>query len=188
MKREFLKGLGLEKEVIDKIMDENGTDVTVHNKALADQKLKYDGELKIANDTITGMKDTVKKFDGVDLVALNKQISDGETKYTTDMAKIKRDSALTLALTTSKAKNAKAIMALLDQDTIKLDGDKLLGLDAQLEALKASDAYLFNLEDKGAPPAPQNPAFNLNSGVEHGGAPNTEESSMKDALTQHYKK
>ncbi len=26
MKREFLEGLGLEKEVIDKIMDENGKD------------------------------------------------------------------------------------------------------------------------------------------------------------------
>ena len=27
MKREFLEGLGLEKEVIDKIMAENGTDI-----------------------------------------------------------------------------------------------------------------------------------------------------------------
>ncbi len=32
MKRDFLKDLGLDKETIDKIMDENGKDVEAHNR------------------------------------------------------------------------------------------------------------------------------------------------------------
>lgn len=58
------------------------------------------------------------------------------------------DYALKDALTASKVKNAKAVKALLDTDKIKVDGDKLLNLDDQLEALKESDGYLFEQEEQ----------------------------------------
>ena len=48
MKREFLEGLGLEKEVINQIMDENGKDI---NKAKGDfEDLK--SQLATATETI----------------------------------------------------------------------------------------------------------------------------------------
>lgn len=53
------------------------------------------------------------------------------------------DAKLNEALHGAKAKNPRAVKALLDAEQIKLDGDKLLGLDDQLSALKESDAYLF---------------------------------------------
>lgn len=53
------------------------------------------------------------------------------------------------ALSAQQAKNPKAVKALLNTDVIKLDGDKLLGLEEQLTALKESDGYLFG-EDQPA--------------------------------------
>ena len=59
------------------------------------------------------------------------------------MAQMQLDFAIDKALTTARAKNAKAVKALLDMDKVKLDGDQLLGIDEQLKALKESDSYLF---------------------------------------------
>lgn len=60
------------------------------------------------------------------------------------------DAKLAEALSAAKVRNPKAVKALLDADNIKLDGEKLLGLDDQLSALKESDAYLFASEEKPA--------------------------------------
>ncbi|HHU82572.1 MAG TPA: hypothetical protein GXZ26_06175, partial [Firmicutes bacterium] len=59
------------------------------------------------------------------------------------MAQMQLDFAIEKALTTAKAKNAKAVKALLDMEKVKLDGEQLLGLDEQLKELQKSDAYLF---------------------------------------------
>ena len=58
-------------------------------------------------------------------------------------AKIQLDFAVERALTAAKAKNPKAVKALLDMAKVKLDGEQLLGLDDQLKELQKSDAYLF---------------------------------------------
>lgn len=133
-------------------------------------KSKYDNkvsELGKANETIKGLKETVAKFDGVDLDKLKKDASDWETKYNTDLAAVKLDSAVDMALVQAKAKNPKLAKAALDMSVIKLDGENLLGLTEQLDKLKESDGYLFEAEQKqeetkgGAP-------FVLNTGGEHG--------------------
>ncbi len=59
------------------------------------------------------------------------------------------DAKLADALRDAKVRNPRAVKALLEADKIKLDGDKLLGLEDQLGALKESDAYLFVQEDPG---------------------------------------
>src|SRR5699024_10118129 len=51
----------------------------------------------------------------------------------------------------SGVRNVKAVKALLDTESIKLDGEKLLNLDDQLEALKESDSYLFETEENNEP-------------------------------------
>jgi hypothetical protein len=115
-------------------------------------KVKLDakiGELNTANQTIKDLQDAVKKFDGVDIEKLKNDAADWERKYNSDTAKIRMDSALDYALLSGKAKNPKLVKAALDPEKIKLDGDKLLGLDEQLEALKKSDPYLFDEETAG---------------------------------------
>jgi DNA repair exonuclease SbcCD ATPase subunit len=53
------------------------------------------------------------------------------------------DFNLEKALSDAKAKNPKAVKALLNTEAIKLDGDKMLGLEEQLKSLQESDSYLF---------------------------------------------
>ena len=147
MERKFLEDLKIEKETIDKIMAENGKDIQ-------GEKLKTaakEGELNTATQTIKDLQSAVKKFDGVDLEKLKTDVSSWETKYNTDLSKLKLEYALETALVTGKAKNTKAVKALLDVDKIKLDGDKLLGLEDQLAELKKKDAYLFEEEQSTDP-------------------------------------
>ena len=58
------------------------------------------------------------------------------------------DFALTNALASAKAKNAKAVKALLDMDALKLNGDEIVGLKEQLERVKAENSYLFESDKK----------------------------------------
>ena len=115
-------------------------------------KKKYDDkvtELTTAQGTINNLNEKVSKFDGVDVEGLKNEAKTLKDKYDTDMAAVKLDSALSLALVEAKAKNPKLVKAALDMSLIKLDGDKLIGLSEQLDGIKESDAYLFDVEDKG---------------------------------------
>lgn len=123
-------------------------------------------ELATANTTIAGLQDSVKKFDGVDIEKLKKDAADWETKYNTDVAAMKLDSAVTVALMEAKVKNPKLARAGLDMSIVKLDGDKLLGLSEQLESLKKSDGYLFEEEDNGG--------ARVNTGGHHNNNTNTD--------------
>lgn len=145
MKRKFLEDLGLEKETIDSIMAENGKDV---EKAKADYE-DVKAQLETANATITDLKKN-----NVD----NEKLQNKVTEYETEIAKLKDEAAkkdfnyrLEDALKGSKAKNLKALKALLDMDKVKLEGDKFTGLEEQLTALKESDAYLFDAEEQQPP-------------------------------------
>ena len=58
---------------------------------------------------------------------------------------MKKTAAVDMAILQAKGKNPKAIKALLDMDKISLKDDGTLeGLD--LEGLKKSDGYLFDIE------------------------------------------
>lgn len=114
-------------------------------------KKKYDDkvmELSTAQGTINTLNEKVSKFDGVDLEGLKNEAKTLKDKFETDMAAVKLDSALNLALVNAKAKNPKLAKAALDMSIIKLDGENLIGLSEQLESLKKSDAYLFDVEDQ----------------------------------------
>ncbi|CDQ41501.1 phage scaffolding protein [Virgibacillus salexigens] len=74
---------------------------------------------------------------------LKEQNETTKNDYETKLQQKEFDHKLESTLSGAKAKNTKALKALLDMDTIKLDGDTLKGLDTQLEGLKESDPYLF---------------------------------------------
>lgn len=141
MKRKFLEDLGLEKEIIDNIMAENGKDV---EKAKAD----YDdlkGQLDTAQTTIADLKKNNTD---------NEKLQATITEHEATIAKLQKESEdkdfnyrLEDALKGSKVKNSKALKALLDLEKVKIEGDKLIGLDEQIKALQESDKYLF--EDDG---------------------------------------
>lgn len=143
MKREFLEGLGLEKETIDKIMTENGNDIN-REKAKADE---YKSQLDTA-------KETLKGFEGVDVSALQGEITKlngtlaaKEAEYKSKIADMEFDSVLEAAINGSKAKNAKAVKALLDLDTLKSSKNQTEDIKKALEAVKADNDYLFGSDE-----------------------------------------
>lgn len=102
-------------------------------------------ELETANNSIKDLTGKLKDFDGVDVEGLKTSVKDWEKKYNTDMAGVKKTAAVDMAILQAKGKNPKAIKALLDMDKISLKDDGTLeGLD--LEGLKKSDGYLFDIE------------------------------------------
>jgi len=107
-------------------------------KELTQQLKDRDDQLKDLNDKAKGNEDLQKQIQ--DLQDLNKQTA---KDYQEKLDKQAFDFTLEKALRDAKAKNPKAVRALLNSETIKLDGDKLLGLEEQLKALQESDSYLF---------------------------------------------
>lgn len=98
--------------------------------------------------------DDLKKIDAAGLQAEITKLQ-GENKtaketYEKKLADMEFGYALDTALAGAKVKNVKAVRALLQHDTLKLDGGKILGLDDQLTKLKESDGYLFE-SDKPSP-------------------------------------
>ena len=105
-----------------------------------------------------------------------------QKKYDTDLAENKRNSALELALVQAKVRDVKAAKALLNLEEIKLDGEKLLGLDSQMEGLKKEKAWLFEEAQQKQEP-PKGPT--VKTGATHGdGASGQETFSLKDAVRE----
>ena len=187
MKREFLEGLELNgtkltKELVDQIMAEHGKAIQ-HEQGKATAK---EAELATAQKTIKDLQDAAKKFEGTDPDQLKKDLEDLQKKYDADIASGKLNSALDMALVQAKARDIKAARAMLNLDEIKLDGDKLLGFDGQMEALKKDKAWLFESDE---PPAggggtPGGPT--VRTGGSHGEPGKTEPTSLAGALSEFY--
>ena len=153
MKREFLKGLGIEDSgIIDRILDENGADLSRERAKFGD----YETIRKRAEDA----EERLKAFEGVDVDAIIKERDNykeqsekvGQDKDA-EIAALKLDYEISRALTAAGARNDKAVKALLDDAQIKLEDGKVIGLDEQLEKLRADNGYLFN--DSGIKPQPK---------------------------------
>ena len=161
MKREFLKSLELSDEVIDKIMAENGNDINglkAKQTELESQINDYKAQVSDRDKQLEELKKSAGDSESLK-EQINKLQEDNKKASQDYEAKIKQmsiDNAVNLALTNAKAKNAKAVRALLDLTEAQLDGETIKGLDKQIEKLKESDAYLFDSgkpEMKGAKPA-----------------------------------
>lgn len=149
MKREFLEALGLEKDVIDKIMTENGKDINAAKGDLDTVKT----ELATAQETIKArdkqLKDLEKSTgDNEDLkkqiAELQKTNKEAAEAHTAEINKLKMDNAINSALGAAGARNSKAVRGLFDESTFKLlDSGEVEGLSAAIEAVKKSDGYLF---------------------------------------------
>ncbi|MED3974602.1 phage scaffolding protein [Priestia megaterium] len=88
---------------------------------------------------------------------LKQENQTAKEQYEAEIAGLKFNSALDKTLLTAKARNPKAVKALLDMETIKLDGDSLLGVSEQLEKLQETDSYLFDVQQQQQDPGGYNP-------------------------------
>ena len=182
MKREFLQNFKvneqpLPKEIIDEIMAENGRDIEAAKKPFAD----YDS----IKEQLQTAKDGLKAFEGVDVAQLQSKVTElqgkldaKDTEWQGKLADMAFNHALEAAITGAKGKNAKAIRALLDVDTLKGSKNQEADIKAALEGLKKDSGYLF---DDGQIPPP----YAGGTGT-HNQQPNGEPSSLASALRAKY--
>lgn len=141
MKRDFLKGLGLEDEVINKIMDEAGKEVN----GLKTQIANLQDDIKVKDGVIETKNSKIKELENVDVEALKTaEYERGKAEGSAEIEKFKFNTALDNALKGAKVKDNKTISGLLDMEKIKLENEQIVGLDEQLKTLKESHDYLFD--------------------------------------------
>lgn len=172
MQRKFLEDLGIkDKETVDKILDENSTDIgkakgeleTVQNKLSESEKevetLK--GQVKERDGQLETLKNSTGNIEDLKTQIATLQ-ADNQAKdeaHAAEIKKIKIDNAIETALNSAKAKNNIAVKALLNLENAELNEDGTIkGLKEQIEGLvKGEDTkFLFNSENtkkfKGAVP------------------------------------
>ena len=113
-----------------------------------------DGQLEILKNS-TGDVDAMKQ----QIADLQKANKDAADAHAAEIKHLQRTAVDNELLTAAKAKNSKAVLALLDaiEDTVDIDGYRTKRSE-QIEAIQKSDSYLFdatntkNTKVKGATP------------------------------------
>ena len=184
MKREDLEKLGLTKEQIDSVCDLNNADV----QPLKNDLQKAQDDLKAEKDKVKMTEDALKKFDGVDAVALNKQITDlqadlkkKDDEHAAELANRDFNDLVKESIAAAKGRNAKAITALLDMDKLRESKNQKEDIIAALKALsEAEDSKMLFGEADGTVIGGGNPI----GSVIKNNASNTD--TLRSAIEEHY--
>lgn len=149
MTLENLKELGLNEDQVKAVMEQYGKDVTKlqnENKKLTTDRDNWKKKAETAEDTL-------KKFDGIDLEQMKKEVEDWKQKaqdaekdYQQKIYDRDFNDALTAAFgeikfTSESAK--KAVMAEVKEAGLKLNEGKILGLSDLIEQIRERDASAF---------------------------------------------
>lgn len=149
MNKEQLIALGLTDEQADKVVEGYGKmipksrldDKIAEVNDYKEQLTERDTQLTELQSKATGNAELQEQ-----IKALQEQNEQVKTEFETQLKQKDFDIALNEALRDAKAKNPKAVKALLDTSTVTIVDGKLQGLDEQLTALKTSDDYLFTTD------------------------------------------
>lgn len=182
MTKEELLALGLTEEQIKDVFKINGIDV---EKAKGDLTTK-ETELASTKEQLKTANTEIQSYKSMDVEAIKKaadeyktKFEEAETKAQKEIETLKFNHAIENALVGAKAKNAKAVKALLNIEGLKLNGDEVVGLKEQLEAIKTENDYLFGDVD------PDGTGGSLGNGDKSKKDPVVED--LGSALTQYYK-
>lgn len=193
MKREDLEKLGLTKEQIDKVLDLHHEEHDPVKKELeaAQEDLKNEKvKTSTQETTIKDLKKDLDEFKDADVSGMKKRIEDLETDIKTKDADHQKEIAdrdfndlLKEGITASKGRNAKAITALLDVDTLKASKNQKEDIAAALKALtEAEDSKMLFGEPDPNPVGTGNIIGEVRKSSAQGS------DTLKDAIAEHYKK
>lgn len=172
MKRKFLEDLGLEEEVVNKIMAENGKDIT-------DLKAKVDDlneQLNVKDTTIKQKNDKISELEKVDIEALKKEQFDlGKAEGSKEIEVFKKQNAMEKIYAQEfevdgkkyKVKDSKALQGYLDNNKIKYENDQISGLVEQFSEIVKTSPYLFESDAKNPQFADSTPGTNPNKDSEN---------------------
>lgn len=159
MKKEELVKLGLTEEDADKVAKASEEEL----KGFV-PKSRFDEVNEAKKHAEESVKERDKQIEGLktsagDAEKLKQQIEDlqkankeKDSVHATEIKKLKLDNAVDSALTAAKAKNVKAVRALLDLDKAELSEDgSVKGLAEQIQKLQTADDSKFMFETSGKP-------------------------------------
>ncbi|EIK19555.1 phage scaffolding protein [Staphylococcus aureus] len=148
MKREFLRGLGLEEETVQKIVDEHHDtlrefkDKAEKAESLQQQLDKANKELNNRDKQITDLQ-KAKDGDNKELKDKLEKYEQENAQYQADMKELKLNNAVKLAVA-KEANDANDILAFINKGELELrDDGTVKGLDKEIKTLKESKPYLF---------------------------------------------
>ena len=161
MKREDLEKIGLTKEQIDKVCDLNNADVS----PLKEELQKAQDDLKVAQEKVKTTEEALKKFDGVDADGMKQQIVDlqadlkkKDEEHADELASRDFNDLTKESIRMFKGRNEKAIMALLDIETLKKSKNQKEDITSALKALsEAEDSKMLFGEPEAQNMGPTNP-------------------------------
>ncbi len=154
MTKEQLIALGLDEATATKIAaasteELKGFIVKADHEAGVEAKGQLEKDIKVRDKQLEDLKKV--DAEGLKLQIENLQETNKTTKteYEAKIKQMQIDNAVNAALTGAKAKNLKAVRALLDLDKAELEGESIKGLDAQIKALQADEGskFLFDAAD-----------------------------------------
>lgn len=149
MKREDITKIfeGATDEQVSAVLNINSADIGKVKSKLEAERDTYKNQL---NDATTQLK----AFEGVDVTelqgkvtTLNQQLTDQKAAFEQQLADRDFDDLLNGAITKSKAKNVKAVRALLDIDAIKASKNQSADIEAALKKVREENDYLFTSEE-----------------------------------------
>lgn len=152
MKKEDLIKLGLTEEQAEKVAEAfteelKGFIPKSRFDEVNEAKKRLQEDLKKRDEQL----EELKKIDAEELKAeitrLQEENKQTQKQYEKELNKIKLENAIEKALIAAKAKNIKAVKALLDLEKIKLDGEDLIGLKEQLDNLQKAEDSKFLFDD-----------------------------------------
>ncbi len=193
MKREELEAMGLTKEQIDKVLDKYHEEYDPVKKDLetAQEDLKNEKEKTTTQEnSIKDLKKDLEEFKDADVSGMRKKIEDLEedirkkdTDHQKEIANRDFNDLLKESIAVSKGRNAKAITALLDVETLKASKNQKEDIAAALKALtEAEDSKMLFGDPEPKPTGTGNPIGEVRKD-------NTQKGdTLRDAIAEHYGK
>ncbi len=178
MERKDLTELGIEAEAVDKIMEMYGkvvNPIKQDNESLKAEVKSYKDQVADRDNQLDEIKSKVGDAEALNATidSLKQANKDKDEAHQNLVNQVKLDYEIKLTLNEAGAKNERAVKALIDLDTVKINEDgQLIGLEEQLTNLKSTDDYLFNgpinPDNKDDKDKQVNPPINLNPGSAQG--------------------
>lgn len=172
MKRKFLEDLGLEDEVVNKIMAENGKDLT-ELKAKVDD---LNEQINVKETMIKQKNDKITELEKVDIEAIKKEQFDlGKAEGSKEVEDFKRQNAIDKVYNEEfevdgkkyKVKDKKGLQGYLDNEKIKYENDQVSGLVEQFSEIVKTSPYLFETDTKNPQFADKTPGTQMGSDKEN---------------------
>lgn len=153
MKKEDLVKLGLDEAMAEKVADASNEELKgfipkSRFDEVNDAKKQLETDIKTRDKQLEDLKAVDAEGLKAEIEKLQGENKTAKEKFEADLKQMKIESAVEKALLGAKAKNIKAVKALLDLEKAELDGDTIKGLDEQLKKLQeGSDSkFLFDIQ------------------------------------------